>query len=564
MADSTHSLKIQATLDTSQMGSTSASQGVPTGGSVVGAAANIAAARSTIGAMAKFGIELRSIVAVTKSSFEAFSFSLGELNKRVQVISNMYRKVHKEVDQDARVFRKLKDRIVYLEGKVNAATKRFQVELDKLAVSAEKVVAAQEAEAAAMGRGGPGGAGADAVTRNANALNRHTHAVEMNGNSMKRMMGAIGSVLALNQLGSGLQRIDAARGGDTGFGTAGKVVSAVGTIGMYAGAGAGLGTVVPGFGNAVGAIAGSLVGLTQVGLEHLADYMERINKEMEQLSRESEEYARAQDELRKATKTALEQIRKDALKKTLLNASPEMLEETLQAMEENVQDMASDMESLNAQLVLGQIKITEYTASMIKLREEEARAVEIRDKLQARYDAMMDQQMSEMAKQVSNFDYLSEILYRQIQLGKEDASTRVMKEGTWDDVLQALAEQNQENLLEQSKSKGYLEQMRKANFEKDWPAFQEARREYEESRRNLDFGLKMRGGLASALQEIFKEFQSYKGLNSRDFGQLAALGGFGSTSVLSDPLLDVNREQTRLLGEMLKAIRDQDTAAKYL
>lgn len=57
---------------------------------------------------------------------------------------------------------------------------------------------------------------------------------------------------------------------------------------------------------------------------------------------------------------------------------------------------------------------------------------------------------------------------------------------------------------------------------------------------------------------------TYKGLNVGDFGQLAALGGFGSTSVLSDPLLDVNREQTRLLGEMLKAIRDQDTAAKYL
>lgn len=131
---------------------------------------------------------------------------------------------------------------------------------------------------------------------------------------------------------------------------------------MYAGAGAGLGTVVPGLGNAIGAVAGALVGLTQVGLEHLADYMDRINKEMEQLSRESEEYAKVQEELRKTTKATLEQIRKDTLKEVLLETSPEMLEETLQVMNENVRDIHYSITNLNTELVLGKIKITDYTA----------------------------------------------------------------------------------------------------------------------------------------------------------------------------------------------------------
>ena len=226
--------------------------------------------------------------------------------------------------------------------------------------------------------------------------------------------------------------------------------------------------------------------------------------------------------------------------------------------------LTQDISELNSRFVLGKISLKDYNETIEDMNDKLAREKAIRDELSSRYEREQDREISEIQRQTQNFDYISELLYKQIELGKQESNSKVMRDGTWEQVLQALAEQNQLNLFEQSKSKGFFGRMQDANFKQDWLAYGEAKMEFEESQRNLAFGLQLRSGLASTLQEIFKEMMTYKGLNIRDFGSLAALGGFGSTSVLGDPMLDLQREQNRLLGEMLRTMRDQDNSARYL
>lgn len=219
---------------------------------------------------------------------------------------------------------------------------------------------------------------------------------------------------------------------------------------------------------------------------------------------------------------------------------------------------------MNSRFVLGKISINDYNEAVEDMQDKLAREKAIRDELSSRYEREQDREISEIQRQTQNFDHISELLYKQIELGKQESNSKVRRDGTWEQVLQALAEQNQLNLFEQSRSKRFFGRMQDANFKQDWLAYDEAKMEFEESQRNLAFGLQLRSGLASSLQEIFKEMMTYKGLSIRDFGSLAALGGFGSTSVLGDPMLDLQREQNRLLSEMLRTIRDQDNSARYL
>ena len=233
-------------------------------------------------------------------------------------------------------------------------------------------------------------------------------------------------------------------------------------------------------------------------------------------------------------------------------------------LEENILRITQDISELNSRFVLGKISLKDYNETIEDMNDKLAREKAIRDELSSRYEREQDREISEIQQQQQNFDYISELLYKQIELGKQESTSKVMRDGTWEQVLQALAEQHQLNLFEQSKSKGFFARMQDANFKQDWLAYGEAKMEFEESQRNLAFGIQLRSGLASTLQEIFKEMMTYKGLNIRDFGSLAALGGFGSTSVLGDPMLDLQREQNRLLGEMLRTMRDQDNSARYL
>lgn len=61
---------------------------------------------------------------------------------------------------------------------------------------------------------------------------------------------------------------------------------------------------------------------------------------------------------------------------------------------------------------------------------------------------------------------------------------------------------------------------------------------------------------------IASSMPSYTGLQAAELGQLAAIGGFGSSSVLADPSLDLTRQQIDLLREILRKI-PEETAALY-
>ena len=236
----------------------------------------------------------------------------------------------------------------------------------------------------------------------------------------------------------------------------------------------------------------------------------------------------------------------------------------LTTLEENILLITKDISDLNSKFIQGNVSLKDYNETMEDMQDKLSREKAIRDELSNRYESEQNREISEIQRQTQNFDYISELMYKQIELGKQESNSKMMRDGTWEQVLQALAEQNQLNLFEQSRSKGFFAKMQDANFKRDWLAYDEAKMEFEESQRNLSFGLQMRSGLTSTLQEIFKEMMTYKGLSIRDFGSLAALGGFGSTSVLGDPMLDLQREQNRILSEMLRTIRDQDNSARYL
>lgn len=515
-------------------------------------------------------------IQLLKTAFESVTYTLSELNKRIQVISWMYRQTHSTIDANNKDFKHLTERVKELQTSSKQAIESFKEALAELAGTVQQtsttVANSDQTKVNSTNRA------TQAQDRQTQAVQKSTQAVEKHASALDKSMSKIGKLsvlsMVLNKVGDQWSYLSENAPTETGTEIL-KWMSRIANVGsstltgalMGAGTGAlagsitGPGSIFTATGGAiVGAIGGTISGVT----DEWNKYGQEQEAQIQSLSESSNEFAKAQEELRKSIKKTIEQIRRDTRDEMLLETAPDQLESTLAKLEENILHLVQDISELNARFVLGKIGLDDYKESLEDMQDKLAREQKIRDELSSRYDEIQDQELSEMQRQVQNFDYISEVLYKQMQLGKEEASRKVMKEGTWEDVLQALAEQNQENLFEQSKSKGYLAQMKEANFKQDWPAYEEAKREFEESQRNLSFGLQMRSGLASSLQEIFKEMMTYKGLNIRDFGSLAALGGFGSTSVLGDPMLDLQREQNRLLGEMLRAIRDQDTTARYL
>lgn len=351
----------------------------------------------------------------------------------------------------------------------------------------------------------------------------------------------------------------------------GHVLASVGT---GAGAGAGIGAAagsVTGPGTLISTAGGAIIGAGFGLYSGINDELNKFTKEtedktneMNDLAQSATELAKSQGEMRKSIQKTIEKINRDIYDNVVLETAPDQLESTLVTLEENILLITKDISDLNSKFIQGNISLKDYNETMSDMQDKLAREKSLRDELSTRYEREQDREISEIQRQTQNFDYISELLYKQIELGKQEANLKVMRDGTWEQVLQALAEQNQLNLFEQSRSKGFFARMQDANFKQDWLAYDEAKMEFEESQRNLAFGLQMRSGLTSTLQEIFKEMMTYKGLNIRDFGSLAALGGFGSTSVLGDPMLDLQREQNRILGEMLRTLRDQDNSARYL
>ena len=56
---------------------------------------------------------------------------------------------------------------------------------------------------------------------------------------------------------------------------------------------------------------------------------------------------------------------------------------------------------------------------------------------------------------------------------------------------------------------------------------------------------------------------NYRGLGVSSFGSLAKIGGFGSASAQQDQLLDIEREQNRILRQMLEKIGRGELVSVY-
>lgn len=109
-------------------------------------------------------------------------------------------------------------------------------------------------------------------------------------------------------------------------------------------------------------------------------------------------------------------------------------------LEDNILRITQDISELNSRLVLGKISLNDYNTAIEDMNDKLAREKAIRDELNSRYEREQDREISEIQRQTQNFDYISELLYKQIELGKQESNSKVMRDGTWEQVLQALAE----------------------------------------------------------------------------------------------------------------------------
>ena len=104
MADTTHNVTIKATLDASQIGIQSngsaqpLSSGGGSGNSSSGLSIFSAAAAKAGASMISAGATMNKTVYLMKAAFQSITLSMSELNKRIQVISWMYRNTHSTLD----------------------------------------------------------------------------------------------------------------------------------------------------------------------------------------------------------------------------------------------------------------------------------------------------------------------------------------------------------------------------------------------------------------------------------------------------------------------------------
>ena len=567
MADTTHNVTIKATLDTS----TNDNQGrasQPSGGG--GGSGNLATG------IALAGSTFVKTIDVVKRSLSTLMVKLMEISTRLDLLTTMYYKSHQAIDGVSSLFNQLNKAADYFctvsLDELEEALKSLDYLTEQMTNTANKLKESDQAKV-------------DSAKRVTQAQERQAQAADKAADSAKKQTSAFEQ--SLTNLMKWAMVSQAAGNISRNFGElAGlaprqweedlyKWISRIGHVlaqaGTGAGAGAGIGAAAgsvtgPGtlISTAGGAIIGGLFGLYSGINDELNKFTKEEEDKVNELAQSTTEFSKSQEEMRKSIQKTIDKINRDVRDEALYMTAPELLESTLVTLEENILLITKDISDLNSKFIQGNISLNDYNETLEDMQDKLSREKSLRDELSTRYEREQDREISEIQRQTQNFDYISELLYKQIELGKQESNSKVMRDGTWEQVLQALAEQNQLNLFEQSKSKGFFARMQDANFKQDWLAYNEAKMEFEESQRNLAFGLQQRSGLTSTLQEIFKEMMTYKGLNIRDFGSLAALGGFGSTSVLGDPMLDLQREQNRILGEMLRTIRDQDNSARYL
>ena len=566
MADTTHNVTIKATLDTS----TNDSQGRGDRAST--------SSPSSFTNLAAAGISVAKSMSLMRLGLVSLYGKLYEINARLAVTSALLYKanLNKFSKDFKKVYASLYDGLAAVGKMTDKTALKLDNELDNLSNtledSSKSIENAEKAKADSTKRA------TQAQDRHTQATNRATQAAQKQASTFEKSLTNLMKWAMISQAAGNISRnfgelasLAPTQSEETTYKWISRIGHVLAQAGTGAGAGAGIGAAagaVSGPGTLItttgGAIIGGLFGLYSGINDELNKFTKETEDNTNELAQSATEFSKSQEEIRKQLQKTIEKIRRDTRNDVLSETAPDQLESTLAILEDNILRITQDISELNSRLVLGKISLKDYNETIEDMNDKLAREKAIRDELSNRYEREQDREISEIQRQTQNFDYISELLYKQIELGKQESNSKVMRDGTWEQVLQALAEQNQLNLFEQSRSKGFFARMQDANFKQDWLAYDEAKMEFEESQRNLAFGLQLRSGLASTLQEIFKEMMTYKGLNIRDFGSLAALGGFGSTSVLGDPMLDLQREQNRLLSEMLRTIRDQDNSARYL
>ena len=520
-------------------------------------------------------------MSLIRLGFVSLYGKLQEINARLAITSTLLYKanLNKFTDDFKKLYESLSEGLAGMGRMADQTAEKLDDELSNLSNtledSSENIENAEKAKADSTKRA------TQAQDQHTQATNRATQAAQKQASTFERSMTNFMKWALVSQAAGNISRnfeelaeLAPRKSEENLYKWISRIGHVLAAIGVGAGAGAGIGATagsVTGPGTLISTAGGAIIGAGFGLYSGINDELNKFTKEKEDetnelsdLAKSATELAKSQSDMRKSIQKTIEKINRDIYDNVIFETAPDQLESTLTTLEENIQLITKDISDLNAKFIQGKISLEDYNETMEDMQDKLSREKSLRDELSTRYEREQDREISEIQRQTQNFDYISELLYKQIELGKQEANSKVMRDGTWEQVLQALAEQNQLNLFEQSRSKGFFARMQDANFKQDWPAYDEAKMEFEESQRNLAFGLQMRSGLASTLQEIFKEMMTYKGLNIRDFGSLAALGGFGSTSVLGDPMLDLQREQNRILGDMLRTIRDQDNSARYL
>ena len=120
MADTTHNVTIKATLDTSQIGISSNGSAQPSssGGGSSNSSSGLSifgtAAAKASASMINAGATMNNTVRLMRAAFESITLSMSELNKRIQVISWMYRNTHSTLDTTNKEFKHLTERTLAL------------------------------------------------------------------------------------------------------------------------------------------------------------------------------------------------------------------------------------------------------------------------------------------------------------------------------------------------------------------------------------------------------------------------------------------------------------------
>ena len=407
------------------------------------------------------------------------------------------------------------------------------------------------------------------VIRTNTAANASAGASGIGGFLRGRGFSALTGGAMLSGVAASIAKLEALSGEVQSPWSMGNLLGYVGTIASTAGVGAAGGFAV---GGGAGALPGAGVGAIVGVLKASADFFEnsikyeesQITKAVlmgEKLKAEAQAMAAERQERTEAIRSYNELVQKRAVAEaTSLDNLEAMGESTFSVIEK----LTDEIENLGRSFSLGRVPLAQYREKMEEMQRSLTLNSQLYTEITKKIDILNQQDLDDMRRKTRGFDVLSDIIF-QDQLTRQEAAVDTRSRyGTWDDVLEGLEQFAQQNFLERRTSASLYQKMMEANFAGNYEDFEMYRNEFGESRKRLSAGLAARGQLTGALQEIFKEFMTYKGLQIGDFGGLARLGGFGSTSVIQDPLLDINRDNNRLLSDILRTIREIDTEAKYI